>query len=113
MQQITVDRRVSSRRSVRSGGRRSTDRHMSSTATPDCPCCGQRDTILAGESEGGWWFVCDACDHLWDQRLVRASASSEIQVNSSHRRVRAAPRTGSWLSSAALSWWKMALGRTS
>jgi hypothetical protein len=23
---------------------------------------------LGGESGGGWWFVCAACDHLWDQR---------------------------------------------
>jgi hypothetical protein len=24
--------------------------------------------MLAGESDGGWWFVCAACDHLWDER---------------------------------------------
>ena len=113
MQQITVDRRVSSRRSARSGGRRSTDRQISSTATPVCPCCGQHDTVLAGEAEGGWWFVCDTCDHLWDQRRVRTDAAPEILVNSSNRGIRAEPRTASWLSSAALTWWRMASGRTS
>ena len=113
MHQITVDRRVSSRRSGRSGGRRASDQQISSTVTPVCPCCGQRDTVLAGEGEGGWWFVCDSCDHLWDQRLVRSTASPEIQAIAIDRRVRPEPRTSSWLSSAALSWWKMASGRTS
>jgi hypothetical protein len=27
---------------------------------------------LAGEAEGGWRFVCLACDHLWDQRQIGA-----------------------------------------
>jgi len=29
--------------------------------------------VTAGESEDGWWFVCLACDHLWDQRQREAA----------------------------------------
>jgi hypothetical protein len=112
MQQIVVDRRVSNRRTDRPGGRRSTDHPVESSSSPDCPCCGHHATILAGESEGGWWFVCESCDHLWDQRLV-GNRASELEVASAETRSRLEdPQSRSRLSSAALSWWRVALGRT-
>ena len=69
MQQLFIDNRISSRRSAREGGRRAIDRPVSASTRPVCPGCGQSSTILAGEADGGWWFVCDSCDNLWDQRL--------------------------------------------
>jgi hypothetical protein len=24
--------------------------------------------VLVAETEGGWWFLCENCDHVWDQR---------------------------------------------
>ena len=76
MQQVFIDNRIASRRSARGGGRRATDRPVSSTTRPVCPCCGQRSTILAGEADGGWWFVCDSCDNLWDQRLCAGGGTT-------------------------------------
>jgi hypothetical protein len=110
MQQITIDRRVSSRRTGRPGGRRATDQPVTSTTTPVCPDCRQSATVLAGESDGGWWFVCDSCDYLWDQRLVANRPLSEFDLAPGFT-TRSKPPSGSWLSTAALSWWKLALGR--
>jgi len=69
MMQITPERRVCDRRSPRGGGRRATDRTNRPFVVPACPvCCESGVSALAGESDGGWWFVCLTCDHLWDQR---------------------------------------------
>lgn len=71
MQQIIADQRTSARRSFRGGGRRVTDPPAESSSTPRCPNCHQDGlAVLAGEAEGGWWFVCVDCDHLWDQREI-------------------------------------------
>ena len=78
MEETTVDRRTSARRTIRGGGRRATDAPAAGVALPDCPMC-QRPGIamLAGEAEGGWWFVCLGCDHLWDQRRRACSRSDD------------------------------------
>ena len=70
MRVVTLDRSLPTRRSGRHGGRRRSDQPGTSTAAPLCPRCRRMGAILAGEAEGGWWFVCDACDHLWDQRAL-------------------------------------------
>ncbi len=63
-----AEQRVGDRRFGRGGGRRASDRPARHT-TPQCPACHRAGTALqAGEAEGGWWFVCTVCDHLWDQR---------------------------------------------
>ena len=113
MQQFSVDRRISSRRTGRSGGRRASDRPVTSSTTPDCPCCGQSATILAGEADGGWWFVCDSCDHLWDQRLVGDRTIPDLQLTSGATRYRPELETGPRLFTRALSLWKPGLGKTS
>jgi hypothetical protein len=64
-----TDRRTSSRRSSRGSGRRATDHPEPLTSVPCCPACRKPDVAVpAGEAEGGWWFVCLHCDHMWDQR---------------------------------------------
>ena len=111
MPHVTVDRRISSRRTGRQGGRRATDQPITSTTTPVCSRCGHSAAILAGEAEGGWWFVCDACDHMWNQRLVANRLFSELDIVSGAT-TRSKSPAGSWLPSAALTWWRLALGRT-
>jgi hypothetical protein len=75
--EITTDRRSIDRRSSRSGGRRATDPTPRASDVPTCPMCHRPGVaLLAGESDGGWWFVCDACDHLWDQRQYAAPLAS-------------------------------------
>ena len=67
-------RNVRDRRSARFGGRRASDWPSLSVEPPNCPACLRTSTaVLAGEAEGGWWWVCVACDHLWDERS-RATA---------------------------------------
>jgi hypothetical protein len=64
-----TERRANERRCVRAGGRRSTDLPRRPMQPPECPRC--RNTggaVQAGEADGGWWFVCVVCDHLWDER---------------------------------------------
>jgi hypothetical protein len=71
MLDVASNQRICNRRSSRGGGRRAADRPALSADVPTCPMCLMRGVAsLAGESEGGWWFVCLACDHLWDQRQV-------------------------------------------
>ena len=71
MQQLSTNRRVEDRRGPRGGGRRASDAGAAPVEPPRCPNCFQeRLAVLAGESDGGWWFVCVDCDHLWDQRLI-------------------------------------------
>ena len=67
MAKTETDRRLAERRRQRRGGRRSTDRPGTQATTTSCPRCGGAGTE-AGSAEGGWWFVCAACDHLWDER---------------------------------------------
>ena len=80
MQEVTVDRRITDRRHARLSGRRSTDKPVSRTCGPACPKCHETGVAwLAGEAEGGWWFVCLSCDHLWDQREIeRGSGSAHV-----------------------------------
>lgn len=74
MQHMSTDRRTPSRR-CRGGGRRWTDAPVDPAVIPTCPTCRTADmALLAGEAEGGWWFVCLACDHLWDQRQLAGPA---------------------------------------
>lgn len=71
MQQIAADRRTFNRRSFRGGGRRVTDPPSGPIGVPTCPTCRTVGvSLLAGEAEGGWWFVCLGCDYLWNQRLL-------------------------------------------
>ena len=69
MNRTEAERRMQDRRSVRDGGRRTTDGPPHPVDSPRCPAC-ERNTVAlqAGEADGGWWFVCDACDHMWDER---------------------------------------------
>lgn len=69
MQEVALDRRTASRRTARGGGRRVTDPAIGAQPVPDCPACLESGVAVpAGEADGGWWFVCLACDHLWDER---------------------------------------------
>jgi hypothetical protein len=72
---IAADCRISNRRgSSRGGGRRVTDVPTGSASVPTCPNCREAGVaFLAGEAEGGWWFVCLACDYLWNQRQIKSS----------------------------------------
>lgn len=71
MQQLSANRRLGDRRGARGGGRRASDTRPAPGEPPRCPNCFQDGlAVLAGESDGGWWFVCVDCDHLWDQRLI-------------------------------------------
>jgi hypothetical protein len=91
MLEAATDRRVSDRRSVRGGGRRASDPPNAPSDLPACPACRTPGVaLLAGESDGGWWFVCLACDHLWDQRLANVRpqpASSDERVARRQARV--------------------------
>src|SRR6516165_5548272 len=74
----SIDRRLSNRRRSSGGGRRSTDLQARPLDSPTCTCCRASGVAaLAGESDGGWWFVCLACDALWDQRHVIRRRSLE------------------------------------
>ena len=77
MLDIAADRRMSNRRACRGGGRRGSDPITGSSTVPTCPTCFKSGvTLLAGEAEGGWWFVCLACDHLWNQRETNGRPGS-------------------------------------
>jgi hypothetical protein len=67
------ERRVMDRRLIRDGGRRFTDGPPHPMDSPRCPAC-HKDTpaLQAGEADGGWWFVCVACDHMWNHRSCAA-----------------------------------------
>jgi len=73
-----IERRHSpDRRSSCGGGRRMTDLHSRQSDSPACPKCRERGVALqAGESDGGWWFVCLACDHLWDERHANEESAA-------------------------------------
>jgi hypothetical protein len=68
-----ADRRLANRRGLSRGGRRVTDPRPKVGEPPSCPkCSGTATATEAGAAEGGWWFVCGACDHLWDERARQA-----------------------------------------
>ena len=80
MWEIQTERRQQTdRRFSNAGGRRMTDLRDRRLDRPACPTCGERDSALAGESDGGWWFVCLACDHLWNQRVKVICGSFRLQ----------------------------------
>jgi hypothetical protein len=69
MTSLTPERRHRERRGCLRGGRRATDVASAELTLPACPSCGRLDVAQeAGTAEGGWWFVCRDCDHLWDER---------------------------------------------
>jgi hypothetical protein len=61
------ERQEGDRRAHARGGRRVTDQPSSVVKAPCCPLCGEIAKEV-GESDGGWWLVCDGCDHLWNER---------------------------------------------
>jgi hypothetical protein len=63
------ERRQRDRRAHSRGGRRVTDRVASAHREPSCPACNAEGVASeVGEADGGWWFVCGGCDHLWNER---------------------------------------------
>ena len=63
------ERRQRDRRAHARGGRRLTDRAACAPGQPTCPFCNGGDVASeVGEADGGWWFVCGDCDHLWNER---------------------------------------------
>ena len=83
MPTIDAHRRGVNRRACRGGGRRQSDPAPGPETPPACPAClKDRTAVTAGESEDGWWFVCLACDHLWDQRRREA----ELLASTASRR---------------------------
>jgi hypothetical protein len=34
-----------------------------------------------GEADGGWWFVCGHCDHLWNERERLMNDRSAIHAD--------------------------------
>jgi hypothetical protein len=80
MGSFSQDRRRVERRTQARGGRRAKDRAGSAIA-PSCPSCGGVANEV-GESEGGWWFVCPDCDHLWNERERRNGLTSPSRFSS-------------------------------
>lgn len=104
MQEIAADRRTVNRRSSRGGGRRAIDPPGGSTDVPTCPDCRKADVaLLAGEAEGGWWFVCLGCDCLWNQRRLASPTWSDPQVLES-------PAESARLPATLMVWWKTVWG---
>jgi hypothetical protein len=80
MGQVSQERRRADRRTDARGGRRVTDRAASPITAQFCPVCGGIANDV-GESEGGWWFVCLDCDHLWNERERRNAVTSARRVS--------------------------------
>lgn len=98
MQEIAMERRTSNRRSSRGGGRRAIDPPSGLTRVPMCPTCGKVDVaLLAGEAEGGWWFVCLGCDYLWNQRQLASHPPDS-------------PADSARLPATLMLWWKTVWG---
>ena len=64
---LSRERRHGERRAQARGGRRVTDWVRPSVTAQSCPSCGSVASEV-GEAEGGWWFVCQTCDRLWNER---------------------------------------------
>lgn len=64
---LSRERRQGERRADARGGRRATDRAGSCVTAQSCPSCGGIASEV-GEADGGWWFVCEGCDHFWNER---------------------------------------------
>jgi ribosomal protein L37AE/L43A len=63
------ERRQRDRRGHSRGGRRVTDTAAYAHSQPSCPSCKAEEMANeASEADGGWWFVCGHCDHLWNER---------------------------------------------
>jgi hypothetical protein len=91
---LTERRQQTDRRSPARGGRRVTDRVDRRSDLPACPTCRERDSaLMAGESDGGWWFVCLACDYLWDQRHAVGDAVEDQDATAAvaGRSIRSSP----------------------
>jgi len=79
------ERRQRDRRAHARGGRRLTDRVASAQRQPSCPSCNV-DGVSSevGEADGGWWFVCGSCDHLWNERECRYRAEGDVEPRQAH-----------------------------
>lgn len=107
MQEIAADRRRCNRRSSRGGGRRVIDPPAGPTGVSTCPTCHKADVaLLAGEAEGGWWFVCLGCDDLWNQRHLASPTRSDPQVLPRHE----VHASDTCLSATLMLWWKTVWG---
>jgi uncharacterized Zn ribbon protein len=79
------ERRQRDRRAHSRGGRRVTDRAAHAHSQLSCPSCKAEEMANeVSEADGGWWFVCDTCDHLWNERERRrqrpeASTLTDVQ----------------------------------
>ena len=83
---LSRERRHGERRADARGGRRATDRARSSVTAQSCPSCGNVASEV-GEAEGGWWFVCESCDHLWNEReRAGRHRSAEAGAGSAEKR---------------------------
>jgi len=72
MAKTPQDGRPGDSRGPELGERRSTGPGEKRATADSCPNCGRNTVTEAGSAAGGWWFVCDQCDHLWDERARRA-----------------------------------------
>lgn len=71
------ERSLPDRRYGRDGGRRFSDSLPRRVTSPLCPVCSMAGAALqAGEADGGWWFVCGECDHMWDERARSATLAA-------------------------------------
>jgi hypothetical protein len=81
-----TEQRVRDRRFSRAGGRRFNDGPARPVGSTRCPACLTTCAALqAGEAEGGWWFVCVACDHMWDERMRAARYHEGTVAVPAHR----------------------------
>lgn len=115
MQEIAADRRTLNRRSSRGGGRRKIDPPTGPTGVPTCPTCRKADVaLLAGEAEGGWWFVCLGCDYLWNQRHLASPTLSDPRVlprnDVDASDTPDSPAESARLSATLMLWWKTVWG---
>jgi hypothetical protein len=76
------ERRQRDRRAHSRGGRRATDRAAYAPSQPSCPSrkAGEMSNEV-GEADGGWWFVCGHCDHLWNERERLMNDRSAIHAD--------------------------------
>jgi hypothetical protein len=63
--------------------------------------------VQAGESDGGWWFVCDACDNIWDQRQFVTVEREEADQLRARANAAAYVGVSATLFSKLFSWWRV------